>query len=59
MIGLGDGLKKLKDRVTPEENQQFQLSQIPGSSQRLSHQPGRYMDQSETPDAYIAEDCIV
>ena len=42
-VELGEGLQKLqklKGRGTPEEDQQSQLTRIPGSSQRLSHQPG-------------------
>lgn len=47
MAELGEGLKKLKERATPEEGQQYQLTQTPGSSLRLNHQPGTYTGQYE------------
>jgi hypothetical protein len=59
MVELGEGLEKLKGRETPEEDQQSQLTQVPGSSQRLSYQPGAYTGQSEGPGTYIAEVCLV
>jgi hypothetical protein len=39
MVELGEGLKELKKRATTKENQQYQLTQTPGISQRLNHQP--------------------
>jgi hypothetical protein len=44
MIELGEGLKKLKWRVTPKKDQQSQLTQTPGSFQKVSHQPGANME---------------
>ena len=59
VVELGEGLKKLKGRVTPQEDQQSQLSWPFGSSQRLSHQPGAHTAWSEAPDTYTAEVCLV
>jgi hypothetical protein len=34
---LQEGLKELKGNTTPKENQQYQITQTPQSSQKLSH----------------------
>jgi hypothetical protein len=59
MVELGKRLKKLKERATPQEDQQTQLTQTLGNSQRLSHQPGAYTGPSKTSGTYIADVCLV
>lgn len=59
MVELEEGLKKLNGRVTPWRDQQSQLTQTPGSSQRLRHQPGAYTGQSEALGTNIAKACLV
>jgi hypothetical protein len=59
MAELEERLKKLNGRVTPEEDQQSQLTQTPGSTQRMSHQLGAYTGQSKAPGTNIAEICLV
>jgi hypothetical protein len=39
MEELEEGLKEQKGMATPKEDQQYQLTWMPGSSPRLSHQP--------------------
>jgi hypothetical protein len=40
MAELGEGLKKVKEKVASQEDQQSQLTPTPGNSQILNHQPG-------------------
>jgi hypothetical protein len=56
MVELGEGLKEMKERATPLEDQQSQLTWTPGSSQRLSHQLAAHMGWSEPPGTYLTED---
>ena len=39
----GEGLRDPKEKETPQEDQQSQLTWTLGGSQRLNHQPGTYM----------------
>jgi len=59
MEELGEGLKELKGMATPPEEQQYQLTQTPQSSQRLSHQPESIHRLPVAPDTHVAEDCLV
>ena len=59
MVKLGEGWKKLKGRATPQEDQQYQLTQTPGSSQRLNHQSEACTGWSKAPGTYVAEDCLI
>jgi hypothetical protein len=53
MVELGEGLKRLKGLATPQEDQQYQLTQTLGSSQR------HILRWSEAPGRYVAEGCLV
>jgi hypothetical protein len=56
---LGKGWKKLRRRVTPQVDQQSQLSQIPEISQTLNHQLGSIQKLVWNPNIYTAEDHLV
>jgi hypothetical protein len=59
MVELGEGLKKLKGSIIPQEDQQSQQNQIPKGNQRMSHQRGAYIGWSEAPGIYVTEVCLV
>jgi hypothetical protein len=66
IVELDEGLKKLKERVIPYEDQQSQLTQTPGCCQRLIHQSGSIQGMGDGQRSlvyiyiyiYIAEDCL-
>ena len=45
--------------MTPQEDQQSQLTQTPESFQRRSDQPGANIGWSKAPGPYVAEVCLV
>ena len=59
MEELGEGMKGLKWMETLEEDQRCQLTWIPGSLHRLSHQPQCMNGLVMTFSTYVAEDCLV
>jgi hypothetical protein len=56
---LGEGLKKLKGRATPQEEQQSQLALNPESSWRLSFQAVAYKGLSKAVLTYPVEVFLV
>jgi hypothetical protein len=58
-VELGKGWKKLRRRVTLQEDQQSQSTWTLGISQSLYHHQTAYTSWYEAPNTYTAEDCWV
>jgi hypothetical protein len=59
MVKLGEGLKKLKGRMTPKENQQSQLTLTLRFPRDWATNQAAYRGWSEVPSTYIAENCLI